>query len=144
MATFTQAREAQTHKHPKKPLVRSWESGEDEVAGGKTNKTGAPPHALIMEGVCTSSTHPKAALLSELVFLACTCSNLSEGHTMCLWNSTFLAKTKKMKCSQETETIKTSSVKKQQKKALFKIRLWLVYLSIGSSKIRKVRLRSSF
>lgn len=33
VAAFTQAREAQTHKHPKKPFVRSWESGEDEVAG---------------------------------------------------------------------------------------------------------------
>lgn len=49
MAAFTQAREAQTLKHQKKPLVRSWQSGGgwggDEVAGGETGAL----CALIME-----------------------------------------------------------------------------------------------
>lgn len=35
MAAFTRAQEAQFHKRPKKPLVRSWESAEDRVDGGE-------------------------------------------------------------------------------------------------------------
>lgn len=46
MAAFTREQEAQFHKRPKKPLVRSCESAEDSVDGGN-----GAPHTLIMEGV---------------------------------------------------------------------------------------------
>lgn len=46
VAAFTRAREAQFHKHPQKPLVRSWENAEERVDGGN-----GAPRTLIMEGV---------------------------------------------------------------------------------------------